>query len=237
MMAEDSTDWPLVTAPVHDGGLGFNYKWNMGWMNDMLRYMKLDPVHRKYHHKLITFSFMYAFSENYVLPFSHDEVVHGKRSLLHKMPGDYWQKFANLRVLYGYMSGHPGKNCCSWAANSVNSTNGKTRRKWIGSCWTAMKHEQMHAYVKALNQFYLDQPALWQKDHSPDGFKWINPHDESQSVVTFMRKGNKAEDDLILICNFTPEVHPDYRIGVPRSGMYEVVLTAMPQNLVVPPRE
>ncbi|OPH47118.1 1,4-alpha-glucan branching enzyme [Paenibacillus ferrarius] len=227
MMAEDSTDWPLVTAPVHDGGLGFNYKWNMGWMNDMLRYMKLDPINRKYHHKLITFSFMYTFSENYVLPFSHDEVVHGKRSLLHKMPGDYWQKFANLRVLYGYMSGHPGKKLLFMGSEFGQFDEWKDQEEVD---WFLLdgyeKHQQMHHFVKSLNQFYLDEPALWQLDHSYEGFQWINPHDESQSVVTFMRKGNLPEDDLILVCNFTPVVHPDYRIGVPKHGVYDIVFNS-----------
>ncbi|MFC5448176.1 1,4-alpha-glucan branching protein GlgB [Paenibacillus aestuarii] len=227
MMAEDSTDWPLVTAPVHDGGLGFNYKWNMGWMNDMLRYMKLDPIHRRYHHKLITFSFMYTFSENYILPLSHDEVVHGKRSLLHKMPGDYWQKFANLRALYGYMSGHPGKKLLFMGSEFGQFDEWKDMEELD---WFLLEkydmHRKMHQYVKQLNHFYLQEPALWELDHHPDGFEWINPHDETQSVVTFMRKGKKPEDDLILICNFTPVVHPDYRIGVPRPGKYKEVFNS-----------
>ncbi|MDR6549576.1 1,4-alpha-glucan branching protein GlgB [Paenibacillus qinlingensis] len=227
MMAEDSTDWPLVTAPVHEGGLGFNYKWNMGWMNDMLKYMKLDPIHRRYNHKLITFSFMYAWSENYVLPLSHDEVVHGKRSLLHKMPGDYWQKFANLRVLYGYMSGHPGKKLLFMGSEFGQFDEWKDLEELD---WFLLdgyeKHEQMHHYVKSLNQFYLNEPALWQLDHDPAGFAWINPHDETQSVVTYMRKGTAPEDELILVCNFTPVVHPDYRIGVPKLGVYEVVFNS-----------
>jgi 1,4-alpha-glucan branching enzyme len=227
MMAEDSTDWPLVTAPIHDGGLGFNYKWNMGWMNDMLRYMQLDPINRRWHHKLITFSFMYTFSENYILPLSHDEVVHGKRSLLHKMPGDYWQKFANLRVLYGYMTGHPGKKLLFMGSEFGQFDEWKDLEELD---WFLLKDYEMHAkthqYVKALNHFYQKEAALWELDHHPDGFEWINPHDDSQSVVVFLRKGKKASDDLILVCNFTPVTHPDYRIGVPRAGVYQEVFNS-----------
>jgi 1,4-alpha-glucan branching enzyme len=227
MMAEDSTDWPLVTAPIHDGGLGFNYKWNMGWMNDMLRYMQLDPINRRWHHNLITFSFMYTFSENYILPLSHDEVVHGKRSLLHKMPGDYWQKFANLRVLYGYMTGHPGKKLLFMGSEFGQFDEWKDLEELD---WFLLKDYEMHAktyqYVKALNHFYQKEAALWELDHHPDGFEWINPHDDSQSVVVFLRKGKKASDDLILVCNFTPVTHPDYRIGVPRAGVYQEVFNS-----------
>jgi 1,4-alpha-glucan branching enzyme len=226
MMAEDSSDWPLVTAPVHDGGLGFNYKWNMGWMNDMLRYMKMDSIHRQWHHNLITFSFMYTFSENYVLPLSHDEVVHGKRSLMHKMPGDYWQKFGNLRVFYGYHMGHPGKKLLFMGGEFGQFDEWKDLEELDWFLLDYESHSQTHRYVKSLNWFYRKEPALWELDHSPDGFKWINPHDNTQSVVVFERKGKKREDDLIVICNFTPVVHGDYRIGVPQSGIYEEVFNS-----------
>jgi 1,4-alpha-glucan branching enzyme len=227
MMAEDSTNWPLVTAPVHEGGLGFNYKWNMGWMNDMLRYMKLDPIDRRWHHNLITFSFMYTFNENFVLPLSHDEVVHGKRSMLHKMPGDYWQKFANLRAFYGYMTGHPGKKLLFMGGEFGQFDEWKDLEMLD---WFLIEEYEMHRkmfdYVNALNQFYRSEPALWEFDHDPQGFEWINPHDESQSVVTFMRKGKLPKDDLILVCNFKPVYHPDYRIGVPRPGSYQEVFNS-----------
>ncbi len=226
MMAEDSTDWPLVTAPVHKGGLGFNFKWNMGWMNDMLRYIQLDPVHRRWHHNLITFSFMYTFSENYILPLSHDEVVHGKRSLLHKMPGDYWQKFANLRVLFGYMMGHPGKKLLFMGGDFGQFDEWKDLEDLDWFLLDYELHGKMHRYVRELNQFYQRQPALWELDHQLDGFRWINPHDESQSVVVFQRKGCNPQDDLILVCNFTPTVHPDYRIGVPHPGVYQVLFNS-----------
>jgi 1,4-alpha-glucan branching enzyme len=227
MMAEDSTDWPMVTAPVHKGGLGFNYKWNMGWMNDMLRYVKLEAHERAWHHKLITFSFMYTFKENYVLPLSHDEVVHGKRSLLHKMPGDYWQKFANLRVFYGYMTGHPGKKLLFMGGEFGQFDEWKDLEEldWFLLNGYEM-HGKMHSYVKDLNHFYLSQPALWQFDHESQGFEWINPHDESQSIVAFLRKGKLPQDDLILVCNFTPAYYPEYRIGVPRAGIYQEVFNS-----------
>ncbi len=227
MIAEDSTDWPLVTAPIHDGGLGFNYKWNMGWMNDMLSYMQLDPIDRRWHHHLITFSFMYTFSENYILPLSHDEVVHGKRSLLHKMPGDEWQKFANLRAFYGYMSAHPGKKLLFMGGEFGQFDEWKDLEHldWFLADQFEL-HRMMLHYVRALNHFYLQEPALWELDHHPDGFQWINPHDEMQSIVVFIRKGRDPQDDLIFICNFTPVVHRDYRIGIPREGTYYEVLNS-----------
>ncbi len=226
MMAEDSTDWPQVTSPVDAGGLGFNYKWNMGWMNDMLKYMKMDPIHRKYHHNLITFSFMYAFNENFVLPLSHDEVVHGKRSILHKMPGDYWQKFANTRVLYGYMSGHPGKKLLFMGGEFAQFDEWKDLEDLDWFLLDYELHGKMQTYVRALNQFYLEQSALWQNDHGHEGFRWISPDDSSQSVVAFIRKGKKPKDDLIVVCNFTPVVHPDYRIGVPEPGAYAEIFNS-----------
>lgn len=229
MVAEDSTAWPLVTAPVHDGGLGFNYKWNMGWMNDMLTYMEKDPLHRKHHHGLITFSFFYAFSENYVLPFSHDEVVHGKKSLLDKMPGDYWQKFANFRLLLAYMTAHPGKKLLFMGCELGMFSEWKDLEQIDWHLLDYPLHASVHQFVRELNAFYTSEPSLWERDHRMEGFQWISPHDHEQSVISFVRRGNNPDDELIIVCNFTPVVRHDYRIGVFASGTYrEVFNTDLP---------
>ncbi|MEK8127330.1 1,4-alpha-glucan branching protein GlgB [Paenibacillus filicis] len=220
MMAEDSSAWPLVTAPVHEGGLGFNYKWNMGWMNDMLKYMETDPYFRGGSHRLLTFSFMYAFSENYVLPLSHDEVVHGKKSLLNKMPGDYWQKFANLRALFGYMMGHPGKKLLFMGGEFGQFDEWKDLEDLDWEMLEYDSHRSMQRFVRELNQLYLREPALWELDHHPGGFEWIDPHDAGQSVTSFLRRSSDPENLLVIVTNFTPVYHEQYRIGVPFSGEY-----------------
>ncbi|WP_186445569.1 1,4-alpha-glucan branching protein GlgB [Paenibacillus cremeus] len=220
MMAEDSSAWPLVTAPVHSGGLGFNYKWNMGWMNDMLKYMAIDPYFRRGSHNLLTFSFMYTYSENYVLPLSHDEVVHGKKSLLNKMPGDYWQKFAGLRVLLGYMMGHPGKKLLFMGGEFGQYDEWKDLEDLDWEMLGYDSHRSLKQYSRDLNHLYLQEPALWELDHQPEGFTWIDPHDQKQSITTFMRKSNNPDDFLIIVNNFTPVYHPKYRIGVPFAGEY-----------------
>ncbi|RSL34084.1 1,4-alpha-glucan branching protein GlgB [Salibacterium salarium] len=226
MMAEESTSWPLVSAPTYSGGLGFNYKWNMGWMNDMLTYMELDPIHRKYHHHLLTFSLMYAFSENFVLPISHDEVVHGKKSLLNKMPGDYWQKFANLRAFLAYMYAHPGKKLLFMGGEFGQFDEWKDMEELDWKLLDYDSHASIFNYIKQLHQLYKDMPALWELDHKEEGFFWIDPNNNEQSIVSFARNSRATNDQLIVVCNFTPEVYHNYSIGVPEQGFYEEVFTS-----------
>ncbi|MBS4222811.1 1,4-alpha-glucan branching protein GlgB [Lederbergia citrea] len=226
MMAEDSSDLPLVTAPTYAGGLGFNFKWNMGWMNDMLKFMEKDPIHRKWHHNLLTFSFLYTHSENFLLPLSHDEVVHGKKSLLNKMPGDQWQQFANLRLLYGYMMAHPGKKLLFMGGELAQYAEWKDKEQLDWHLLDYPLHEAMFTYVKALNHFYLDNTELYELDHHSEGFEWIDPHNVDQSIVAFRRRSSNREDELIIVCNFTPNVCYDYKIGVPAPGTYVEVFNS-----------
>ena len=226
MIAEESTSWPLMTKPVYIGGMGFNYKWNMGWMNDILKYMEFDAIYRKWNHNLITFSLMYAFSENYVLPLSHDEVVHGKKSLVEKMPGDYWQKFANLRAFYGYWMAHPGKKLLFMGSEFAQFIEWKYYDSLDWHLLEYPLHQKMHDFVKNRNAFYVEQKSLWEIDCDWKGFEWIDCHDYSKSVISFIRKTKKMQDFVIVVCNFTPEVHYGYRIGVPQSGKYLEVLNS-----------
>lgn len=220
MIAEESTSWPLISKPVYMGGMGFNFKWNMGWMNDMLRYMEIDPVHRKWNHNLVTFSFMYAFSENFVLPLSHDEVVHGKKSLINKMPGDYWQKFANLRAFYGYWLAHPGKKLLFMGGEFGQFIEWKYDDSLDWHLLEYPMHNKLHKFVKASNAFYCEQAAFWEIDCDWQGFEWIDCNDNQNSIISFIRKGKEADDLVLTICNFTPVVREGYRIGVPKNGTY-----------------
>ena len=221
MIAEESTSWPLISKPVYLGGMGFNYKWNMGWMNDMLDYVSLDPIYRKWNHDKLTFSLMYAFSENFVLPLSHDEVVHGKRSLISKMPGDYWQQFAGLRNFFGYWMAHPGKKLLFMGGEfgQFIEWNFDDSLDWHLVQEYPM-HTKMLAYSRALNKFYCDHKSFWQVDFDWNGFEWIDCDDNENSVLSFVRKADDSDDFIAVICNFTPEVRSDYRVGMPRRGTY-----------------
>jgi 1,4-alpha-glucan branching enzyme len=219
-VAEESTAWPSVARPVYLGGLGFGYKWNMGWMHDTLEYVRLEPIFRRYHHHHLTFGLIYAFSENFVLPLSHDEVVHGKGSLLGKMPGDRWQRFANLRAYYGFMFAHPGKKLLFMGGEIAQE------REWNHDTsldWHLLDdpmHRGVQALLRDLNHLYRELPALHEQDCEAAGFEWLELHDSDQSVLAFLRRGADPARITVVLCNFTPVPRQEYRIGVPYGGHY-----------------
>jgi 1,4-alpha-glucan branching enzyme len=225
-IAEESTAWPMVSRPVYVGGLGFGLKWDMGWMHDTLEYMKRDPIHRQFHHNELTFRMLYAFTENFILPLSHDEVVHGKGSLISKMSGDYWQKFANLRLLFGYMYAQPGKKLLfmggelgQWAEWSHESS-----LDWhlLGD----PRHAGVQHWVRDLNRLYRQEPALHECDSTSAGFEWVDCNDSGASTLSFLRRGRSGEEWILVVCNFTPVPRHDYHVGVPRTGYWKELLNS-----------
>jgi 1,4-alpha-glucan branching enzyme len=225
-VAEESTAWPMVSRPTYAGGLGFSLKWNMGWMHDTLKYMSKDPIHRRYHHNDMTFSLLYAFNENFILPLSHDEVVHGKGSLVNKMSGDEWQKFANLRAYYGFMWGHPGKKLLFM---SCEFGQWQEWNFYTGLEWEALKslnHQGVQRFVKDLNRLYRQEPALHENDFEWTGFTWIDANDSDNSVFSFMRHARSRDEFIVVVSNFTPVPRYDYRIGVPKPGYYREIINS-----------
>jgi 1,4-alpha-glucan branching enzyme len=225
-IAEESTSWPMVSRPIYLGGLGFGLKWDMGWMHDTLKYFALDPIHRKYHHTQLTFRMLYGFTENFVLPLSHDEVVHGKGSLIQKMAGDEWQKFANLRLLFGYMFAQPGKKLLFMGDDFGQE------REWghdMGLEWQVLQypfHSGMLSWVEQLNRLYASEPALHELDSDPQGFEWIDCNDSVASTISLLRKGKSSKQQVVVVCNFTPVPRIGYRLGVPTPGFWRELLNS-----------
>jgi 1,4-alpha-glucan branching enzyme len=226
MIAEESTSWPQVSRPIYLGGLGFGLKWNMGWMHDVLNYTSQDPVFRTYHHNEITFSLVYAFAENFVLPFSHDEVVYGKGSMIRKMPGDDWQKFANLRLLYGFMFGHPGKKLLFMGDEfgQWSEWNHDASLEW--NLLEHPSHAGLRRWVRDLNTLYRGEPLLHTMDFNSAGFEWVDCKDFQRSIISFLRRGGNPSDQLLFVCNFTPVVRQNYRVGVPLEGHWKEILNS-----------
>jgi 1,4-alpha-glucan branching enzyme len=226
MIAEESTAWPQVSRPIYVGGLGFGLKWNMGWMHDVMDYMSQDSVFRSYHHNEITFGLVYAFAENFVLPLSHDEVVYGKGSMLHKMPGDEWQRFANLRLFYGFMFGHPGKKLLFMGDEfgQWSEWNHDASLEW--HLVQQPFHAGLKRWVRDLNTFYRGEPLLHELDFNPAGFEWVDCKDSQRSIISFLRRGQTPEDQLLFVCNFTPVLRKNYRVGVPREGHWKELLNS-----------
>jgi len=225
-IAEESTAWPKVSRPVAEGGLGFDLKWNMGWMHDTLAYMREDPIHRKHHQGRLTFSAWYAFAENFLLPLSHDEVVYGKGSLLGRMPGDDWQQRANHRLLLGYMYAHPGKKLLFMGGEFGQRGEWHHDRSLDWHLLEQPGHRGLQTWVRDLNHFLRGEPALHQVDFDAEGFEWMDLHDAEHSVIAFVRRGRRADDLLLVVCNFTPVPRPNYRVGVPREGWWDEVLNS-----------
>ena len=226
MIAEESTAWSGVSRPTYCGGLGFGLKWNMGWMNDFLKYIEKNPIYRKYHHNDLTFSMIYAFNENFTLVISHDEVVHGKGSLINKMPGDDWQKFANLRCAMTYMYAHPGKKLLFMGSEfgQWQEWNYQQSLDWHLLDWN--KHKELLWFFKELNKVYKENPALYQKDFSQDGFQWVNCNDWESSVLSFLRKSDDETETLLIVANFTPTLRHEYRVGVPKHSHWDEIFNS-----------
>ncbi len=226
LFAEDSTTFPNLTTPVVNGGVGFDFKWNMGWMNDTLKYFEKDPIYRKYHHDLITFGMVYAYSERFILPLSHDEVVHGKKSLVDKMPGDYWQKFANYRVLIGLQFTHPGKKLLFMGGEFAQMHEWKDKEELDWFLLEYPLHERANHFVRDLIKVYNHHKALYELDHDPRGFRWIDQTNYDQSVFSFVRFSNDENDFVIVVMNMTPNTYIDFKIGVPKAGVYQEILNS-----------